>query len=115
METPSSQEYSAVADRYAIATGQEMSIWSGFLYDASMLLGKTMLAMNTTDVNVLYRSLPSSASEIQGITGSLSLNEYGDRRPLPFEIWGYGIGSSGEVEFVRYGSYIPDLGETVWK
>jgi hypothetical protein len=56
---------------------------------------------------------PHVADRYFGYSGWCRLNEFGDRAPTPYDIWGYGVNDEGEIASILYGSYTVG-GEVVW-
>lgn len=57
-------------------------------YDALWLAALTYIDSNkSTDINVLKKSLSKTAASISGATGSIALNEAGDRKFASYDFW----------------------------
>ena len=120
---PDNREYRALESRYTALTGLPLTVNSflhnnldpknAYLYDSAMILMRAMLLADSDKADDIVDLLQPLCDNYYGVTGSCSLNAAGDRLPLPYDIWGYGV-VDGKVEFVRYGGVDPVTGVASW-
>jgi ABC-type branched-subunit amino acid transport system substrate-binding protein len=118
------RQYQALERRYTALTGLPLggySVYSGFsleaynayLYDSAMIIAKAMLLADSGKADDIVNLIQPLCDNYYGVSGSCSLNEFGDRLPPPYDIWGYGV-VEGKVEFVRYGGVDPLTSVVSW-
>jgi branched-chain amino acid transport system substrate-binding protein len=111
---PNSTKYSDVAARYVAATGNDFSVYRGYLYDAAWVLAKSIIETGSDDATRVAQVLPSVCESYYGATGWCRLNEYGDRAPPHCDIWYYAPGINAPSVILLAGVYDPDTGITSW-
>ena len=90
-----------------------LTFYDAAYHDACWLYALSVVDANSADAMEVKASLPLVASEYVGVTGLCSLNEYGDRSAVNYDIWGYGK-ENGDVVSVKYGFYDSVLGDVIW-
>lgn len=110
---PLDDEYTRIESRYMTLTGLPLPVKYAYFYDTVMITMRAMLHANSNHANSIVNLIQPLCSNYYGVSGLCRLNEYGDRLPSPFEIWGYGD-VHGKVEFIRYGRVNPLTGVVFW-
>jgi branched-chain amino acid transport system substrate-binding protein len=107
------RQYQVLESRYTALTGLPLGSLNANIYDTSMIIMKAMLQADSHRADDIVNLIPILCDDYYGVSGSCSLNEFGDRLPPPYDIWGYGV-VNGKVEFVRYGGVDPVTGNVSW-
>jgi branched-chain amino acid transport system substrate-binding protein len=98
---------------YSVYPGFSLEAYNAYLYDSAMIIMKAMLQADSYKADDVVNLIQPICNNYYGVSGSCSLNEFGDRLPPPYDIWGYGV-VNGKVEFVRYGGVDPVTGVVSW-
>jgi hypothetical protein len=56
---------------------------------------------------------PDVCGRLHGASGWCRLNKYGDRAPLPFDVWSYANSTYAKPRLLA-GVYVPDTGIMAW-
>lgn len=107
------RQYQALESRYTALTGLPLGSLNANVYDTSMIIMKAMLQADSVRADDIVNLMQPLCNSYYGVSGSCSINEFGDRLPPPYDIWGYGV-VEGKVEFVRYGGVDPVTGVVSW-
>ena len=107
------EQYTTLENRYTALTGSPLGIVNARLYDTAMIIMKAMLLADSDKADDVVNLIPILCDDYYGVSGSCSLNKFGDRLPPPYDIWGYGV-VEGKTEFVRYGEVDPVTGIVSW-
>jgi ABC-type branched-subunit amino acid transport system substrate-binding protein len=106
-ETPKSDSYLSLSSMYLSLTGQQIDIYSAYLYDSAFLLAKSVIEAQSADgskVGVVFQEVCNSTF---GVTGWCGLNLNRDRIPPPYEIWSYARTASNTTAPILVGTLDP--------
>jgi len=107
--------WSELDDRYFELTERRASWYTASQYDACWLLVETILETGSTDPSVIAEALIPFSETVDGLSGNLALDEYGDRQPQIFDIWGfYEDPETGVNTFRSWGTYDGQSGTVDW-
>jgi PKD repeat protein/ABC-type branched-subunit amino acid transport system substrate-binding protein len=101
--TPQNDIFDNVAKRYTVLSGLSMGSYQAFDYDIYWLYALSVIYSGSVNPQDIKAVIPTVAASYNGASGNFALNEYGDRAPQGYDIWGYGV-IGGKVDFVYYGS-----------
>jgi len=99
--------------RYEAETGMLADFYSGILEDCVWTMLKSVLESGSYDADDVIALFPDISSSYYGVTGWCDLNEYGDRKPGIYEIWGY-ASDNGKVYPLKYGEVDAPIHKVVW-
>jgi ABC-type branched-subunit amino acid transport system substrate-binding protein len=106
--------YVDLETRYIAVTGRQFSTYWAYSYDIGLVLTSSILqAQSTSGKDVLALQIPICLNT-QGTTGSLRLNQFGDRFPPTYDIWGFYPGETKTSVSKLVGQYDPDTKNTVF-
>lgn len=111
---PDSTKYLDLRARFVEATGSEFSIYQVYLYDAALILAKTIIEIGSDNATDVTYALTGVCENTYGASGWLRLNEYGDRAPPPYDIWYYAQEATKPSDSHYAGTYNPDTLITTW-
>lgn len=103
---PENPTYERVEDHVRETLGRDPSTYIHTSYDASWIMGLSILEAGTTDASAIKEVLPGVANGHEGAIGEIRLNEAGDLVPTDYNIWMIHDG-----EWILYGTYDIDTGE----
>jgi len=112
--SPDTQKFNDLADRFLEERGIELRFYTAAAYDAYSIIAQCVVDGYSSDpVDVL--SLFSQVAEgFEGVSGTIHLDEFGDRTGINYDIQGYGINEYGEPDFIRYGYYDAETETVHW-
>jgi branched-chain amino acid transport system substrate-binding protein len=96
--------YKTFARDFRERMGTKPDFYTSATYDACWLYALTVLEVWTTNSNLVKLRLPDIAGSYVGASGPCSLNDYGDRNVVDFEIWGYKL-EGDQIASGKYGYY----------
>lgn len=114
----SSQKYVEMGTRYEGLTGQPWGFYASCRIDAGWILAQAVLETQRSITpkiigTEIAKVLPDICYRYFGYSGWCLLNEAGDRVPVNYDIWGYGM--VGDVpSHVKYGYYDCMADQVVW-
>jgi branched-chain amino acid transport system substrate-binding protein len=82
-------------------------------YDATLIMALSILETQSLDASDTVKIYPEIAANYFGVTGWCELDEYGDRKPGIYDIWGY-ADIDGEPGFTAYGQFNAKDRSLVW-
>jgi ABC-type branched-subunit amino acid transport system substrate-binding protein len=88
-ETPKSDSYLSLSSRYLSLTGQQIDIYSAYIYDSAFLLARSVIEAQSADGSKVGTVFQEVCNSTFGVTGWCGLNLNRDRIPPPYEIWSY--------------------------
>lgn len=100
-------------ERFFAKYAQPTDFYTATKYDSAHLLAYSVLESGSVKCEDNLPHIMDVAKRTYGASGWLVLNEAGDRKPGPFDIWGYAE-IDGEHTFARYGGYNGYTGEVTW-
>lgn len=103
---PDNPTYVRVQDHVRETLGRDPSTYIHTSYDASWILGLSILEAGTTDASDVKAVLPGVANGYTGAIGDVMLNDAGDLVPSDYNIWAIQDG-----DWVLYGTYDTNTGE----
>lgn len=107
------EKYTNIDKRYFALTKLPLGSYGAYSYDLNFILANSIFEKQSVKgVDLKPLQAPISYQTF-GAGGWCRLNEFDDRFPPPFDIWGFGL-VAGKCDFVRYGVYDLDLATTVW-
>ena len=107
-----SVQYRNVNDRYKSIIGSDLGLYNASLYDACWLYANSILEADSQSYDKVLEQIPYVASTYEGITGTLLLDENGDRISPDYSIMG--LADAPEVTFDKYGYYNARTSEIIW-
>lgn len=110
---PSNQWYQEINAEYKTQYIVDMPSREALTYDCCWLMAHCVIDTNTTDGPTILNSIIDVSRNHNGITGDLSLDEYGDRANYSYAIYRY-IESDGLYGSERCGFYRGDTGKIEW-
>ena len=110
---PENPVYRRVNEAYEAMFGEELGFYDANIYDACWLMALSAMEANTTDGVAVSQVLPAVALGYRGATGNFTLDEYGDRTNLDFDVLGF-FDLDGEIRRLRCGLYISSEDRIVW-
>jgi branched-chain amino acid transport system substrate-binding protein len=114
-DAQSEARWKPIADQVEAKSGHAPDAFALSAYDGLILAAKAVgRSANTGNANNIARTLEREAANMQGVTGSLKLNDAGDRDQGPFDFWTICSEGSGH-EWVLALSYTPDGGGKITK
>jgi branched-chain amino acid transport system substrate-binding protein len=117
MPRPDQHKLEELFERYKYETGHELDLPLSYYianeYDACWLLAKAIIDAETMDTTAVKDALRIIASNYDGVSGPVSLDENDDRHEVDYDIWGCGY-PNGDVAWIIYGEYIADSDEVHW-
>jgi len=106
------------AEKYKKIVGTYPGTYDTLLYDSMWLLVKTIVEVQSTDVDKVYKAIFSVAERSFGASGWLALNEYGDRKEAYYDIWAVvekgEVPRPGEIGWKKVGIYDPISDKITW-
>jgi branched-chain amino acid transport system substrate-binding protein len=108
-----SDEYFDFATKYSLLTGSTPDFFTSAMYDAAWIYALSVIETWSTETDLIEQVLADIAEDYVGASGSLRMDEYGDRLDVDHEIWGYSL-DDGQLETTRYGYYDSDTGQVTW-
>jgi branched-chain amino acid transport system substrate-binding protein len=103
--------YAQLKNRYENLTKQQFGVNQAFSYDIAMVISNSMYQMQSTDGALLVPLQKPTSDRMFGSTGSLRLDDFGDRNNPSYDIWGfYPSPTQGTVSKI-IGQYNPDAEE----
>jgi branched-chain amino acid transport system substrate-binding protein len=90
-----------------------LSFYDANIYDSIMVAVLTLLQSNSTDATTLEAVLPAVAASYSGATGSIFLDDNGDRTGLNYDLWTY-LNVNGEYKASICGQYDDAVDEITW-
>ena len=84
---------------------EELDFIDGCVYDSFMLLGLSIIELDSTNSSILREELPSVASGYVGLTGAFGFEVNGDRDVFRMGLFEYNYEVSPEWELVGYHDY----------
>lgn len=111
-ETPAYTELDA---RYKALNKQPISSYTAYQYDVGFIVESAMLEKQSQKAEDILPLMAPICYRFFGTGGWSRLNEFGDRVPPPFDIWGYGIDpATNKPNYIRFGGYDIDTQIVVW-
>ncbi len=84
-----------------------------YIYDASWAVAQSVLEVRSADASDVVAVFPDVCSRLHGASGWCKLNKYGDRAPLPFDVWSYANSTYTKPRLLA-GVYEPDTDIMSW-
>jgi branched-chain amino acid transport system substrate-binding protein len=109
----SNEHWEILVEKYVELTGEIPDTGVGYDYDAAWLIALTIIQSGSQDRTILSDQLSIVASNYVGVTGSIKLDEYGDRDNASYDIWGY-VQQDMETSCIRVGYFDGDSKEVFW-
>ncbi len=75
------------AQQYQARFGNVPGTYNDFSYDATNLVLKAMQNVGATDSTKIAAEVLKIANNYAGVSGTITLNQYGDRQGATFEVW----------------------------
>ncbi|MCW3978497.1 MAG: ABC transporter substrate-binding protein [Candidatus Bathyarchaeota archaeon] len=95
--------YERVNAAFEAGLGYELGFYDANIYDCCWILALSAIEAGTDDGDVVRTVLPEVASNYSGMSGPCTLDAYGDRDAVDYDIWGYiEEESCNSVKFGRY-------------
>jgi branched-chain amino acid transport system substrate-binding protein len=113
-QKPSTSKYVELESRYTAVTHDDFTIYQAYIYDAAWVVAKSILETGSYDAEKAAAILPSLCEDFHGVSSWCRLNEYGDRAPPPYDVWGYAPGIDKPSESYVAGIYTPDTKLMTW-
>lgn len=107
-----SVQYRNVNDRYREIIGSDLGLYNASLYDTCWLFANSILEGDSQSYEKVLEKIPIAASTHEGITGTLLLDENGDRISPDYTIMG--LADTPEITFEKYGYYNARTSEIIW-
>lgn len=85
-----------VGEMFETRFGKELDFIDGCVYDSCMLLGLSIIELDTTNSSLLRDELPNVATSYVGLTGPLGFDANGDRDVFRMGLFAYGFNESLE-------------------
>lgn len=102
-----------LSERYFYETGNDLDFYKACAYDIGWIYAKAVLIARDWNTTYVKPVLADVSNGHFGATGWCHLNEYDDRYPLDYDIWGCNY-TNGDVEWIRYGKYDKYTEEVTW-
>jgi len=90
-----------------------LSFYDANIYDSIMVAALTLLRSNSTDATTLEAVLPAVTESYIGATGSILLDDNGDRTALNYDLWTY-LNVNGENKASICGQYDAAVDKITW-
>jgi branched-chain amino acid transport system substrate-binding protein len=110
---PTTSKFNDLAARYQALTGQEMGAYTAYQYDTAWALAKAVLETQSAKGTLVKPLIPQICYDMYGAGGWCRLNEFGDRFPIPYDIWGF-TWDGAKGYSVLFGNYNTDLNVVAW-
>lgn len=85
----------------------------GYGYDAAWVFALTLMEADTTDRTVFAEKIFDVASNFEGVTGYVYLDDFGDRENASYDIWIY-VNENGETISKKIGFYDGESDKITW-
>lgn len=92
---------------------RNLSYYDAYVYDCCWVMALSVLEAGTDDGDVMRTVLPRVASNYSGMSGPCTLDAYGDRAAVDYDIWGY-FDVDGETKCLKCGFYNATTGAVTW-
>ena len=102
-EVSSSISFVDLSNRYRVLTGDEIDIYSAYLYDAFFILARSVVEVQSVEAADVRGVFPIVCASTFGVSGWCGLDGNGDRIPSSYEIWSYEVDGEGSVICVNVG------------
>jgi len=102
MSPAASWKWDRHVERYDQHTGMIAGFYTAILEDCAWTMLKSVLETDSMDATDIIEVFPDVSSSYYGTTGWCDIDEYGDRKPSIYEIWGYAL-VDGEPSFMKFG------------
>jgi branched-chain amino acid transport system substrate-binding protein len=111
----STNEIATKADaEYQALTKLPLGSYGAYSYDLNAIIMPTSFFLTQSIKGVDNKNVADKVCyQTFGAGGWNKLNEYGDRSPPPFDIWGFGL-VDGKCDFRNYGTFDNDSKKTTW-
>jgi len=114
MAPAKSWKFDDLANRYNDLTGLSAGFLTATAYDSAMTLALSVLEAQSNDASDVVKIYPTLCSNYLGTSGWCDLDEYGDRKPGVFDIWGYYKTPEDILTFTKYGEYNGIIDQVTW-
>jgi ABC-type branched-subunit amino acid transport system substrate-binding protein len=111
---PASEKWAFFEEEFTKVSGLAAGHQDGATADGLWLLALSVLETTSTDAADIVEILPDMGEHYYGYTGWCPFDEFGDRKPGLFTIWGYYEKPDGSVGFTEYASYDYEARNMQW-
>jgi ABC-type branched-subunit amino acid transport system substrate-binding protein len=111
---PSSEKWAFFEEEFTKVSGLAAGHQDGATADGLWLFALSVLETTSTDAADIVEILPEMGEHYYGYTGWCPFDEYGDRKPGLFTIWGFYEKPDGSVGFTEYASYDYEARNMQW-
>jgi branched-chain amino acid transport system substrate-binding protein len=94
-----------IEEMFVSRFGNELDFDDGCVYDSCMLLGLSVIALDSSNSSILRDELPSVASGYVGLTGTVGFDNYGDRDVFRMGLFEYNYDEIPEWKYVGFFDY----------
>jgi len=112
-QTPSTM-FDNLKKRYEDLTKQQFSTYTAYAYDVGTVITNSMLEAQSLKGDDIAALQTPMALNTFGAGGWCKLNEFGDRAPPPFDIWGFFKGDTKPAVGKVVGTYDNDYKQATW-
>ncbi len=91
-----------IGEMFEDRLGRELDFVDGCVYDSCMLLGLSIIELDSNNSSLLREELPNIASSYVGLTGSIGFDANGDRDVFRIGLFAYGYEDIPEWDLVGY-------------
>lgn len=99
---------------YNALTNLPLGSYGAYSYDLNTIIMPVSFFQTQSIKGVDHQKIAAQVCyQTFGAGGWCRLNQYGDRSPPPFDIWGFGL-VDGKCDFVNYGTFDNDTLKTTW-
>jgi len=111
---PNSEKWRFFEEEFMSVSGLAAGHQDGATADALWLFALSVLDTASTDASDVVEILSETGENYYGYTGWCSFDEYGDRKPGLFTVWGYYEKDDGTASFTEYASYDYEAKKVDW-
>lgn len=94
-----------IGDMFENRFGEELDFIDGCVYDSCMLLGLSIIELDSTNSSLLQEELPNIAENYVGLTGPLGFDSNGDRDVFRMGLFAFGFDETPGWKMVEYYDY----------
>jgi ABC-type branched-subunit amino acid transport system substrate-binding protein len=109
-----SSRFVLVDEKYYAQTGEHLDFVESAIYDAYWIYALSIIQSNSLDPKNIKNIIPNTTSNYKGLTGTIKLDEFGDRENANYEIFELSY-NSNSTSFMRVGNYNSTLNKILWK
>lgn len=84
---PESDLKTRIAQQISTTLERTPSVYAFLEYDLVQILGRTILDAQSTSTDDIVNRVPTTAQEYVGVSGSIMLNDAGDRSDIGYAVW----------------------------